>query len=194
MSKKSKGQRRRDKRKRSLPIAHQPLPKEHWWQLGKLWAGFLGFLALLGGAAAIAEFVPHISLEVSQPSNRSDPFSIVVTIHNAGIIALRDIRPAMGICLSSSTNEPPPKQTVCSGPLNPPLMSPRWHRNTLAVDESYSFALNDIYSSPFASYEEVSIKVDYRPWFFPINESREFKLVTRRRGDGALEWMHEPLE
>src|SRR6185437_1616613 len=109
-----------------------------WWTpFRKIWAGVVGVSVVLGIAAAIAAFVPHVSLELSQPSDPSDIFSAVAGLHNISAFTLTDFHPYVGLCeiLGKRAAEAPPTMSACAGKQAAKMVSPKWPARPLRTDE-----------------------------------------------------------
>jgi hypothetical protein len=157
----------------------------------------VGVSVILGIAAAIAAFVPHVSLELSQPSDPSDVFSAVAGLRNISVFTLADFHPYVGLCeiLGKRAAQAPPAVSACEGRQGTKMMSTKWPPKPLRTDEAYDVLLDGLFvDRNSVGYAEISVGAKYHLWFWPWTRSVEFKLMTQPSGDGRLQWLQEPLD
>jgi hypothetical protein len=69
-----------------------------WSTIPKIWKATVGSIGLVALVLAFSVLIPHVSVDISEPSDRSDPFSAIATIRNIGIVPLWDIVPSVNVC------------------------------------------------------------------------------------------------
>ena len=151
---------------------------------------FSGGLALIGGIAAVAAFLPRVTVMTTDPVDSNFPFSSTVTVTNTGLLPLNNVGYAVAI------RNIPYKNVGTAGDENyGSLIIPDSGKGRyLGLDDKYSFPFNnvidgdkeDLVSADFAILIHYEVPVIHwqRQKLFPIN-------VTRTE-DGNFHWYAEP--
>jgi hypothetical protein len=94
----------------------------------------------------------------------------------------------MGICEIGNKPASPKKFDACrSGSI---LSGSGWRTRTLNMDEKFSVHLGELFNLPVMSFANIEIIVQFYPWIFPINLTREQAFITKSRPDGQLDWVY----
>jgi hypothetical protein len=151
--------------------------------------------ATLTGAVGLTVLWPRVTVEPTDASEASNPFSGIFKVANLQNYPLHEVRiEAFLWCakIGRSTDTTPP--TMCERGM---ASSKReWNHRTIGADDSYQVEVgNVLFATPSALlYADISIKVTFEPWFISRDFHREFRFYTRRKDDGTIEWLHRPLE
>lgn len=195
---KSRGRKRKVSKKKVVraPIQEEtkkPSIQEEtkkWWKRSCNLIGV--FLAALGGAAAVASFLPRVTVGGIEPFDpSSSPTFFMIT--NTGNIPLENVQPMLGICVFATGPVTQADSDICEhrGHLDSRLTTQKWDRPRLNTDDKYQIALEDILQrAPGVQlyYANISVIVRYQPWFLPLTEEKEFRFFTRKI-DGKLYWV-----
>ena len=151
----------------------------------------LASATLLGGLAAAVTFLPRLTPTVSDPSDADNPFSSSVTITNTGYLPLDSVEATVGIgdiCPKDyplpcpDAQFPDPVRDYPSG-----MRRNEWGPHDMAMDDRFTFALNDVYGS-VPRYADIAVIVQYEiPWIHWKRE-KTFPLFTRKQTNGKLYW------
>jgi hypothetical protein len=71
-----------------------------------------------------------------------------------------------------------------------------WMSGSLARDESQQIRIDDFFPiGPPAKLggADISIVVDFNPWFVPITWRLEYRFQTRAEADGSMSWVPRPV-
>jgi hypothetical protein len=170
----------------------QPNERAGLWRIIKI-IGAIGSVLACGTAAAA--YWPRVSVEPTDPSQASNPFSGVFQIGDPLFYSLHDVRiQAFLWCatIGRGTDDTPP--SMCERGM---ASSPRaWNHRVIERDRPYQVDIgNVLFATPSALlYADISIKVTFQPWYIPRDFEREFRFYTRRRDDGTIQWLHRPLD
>jgi hypothetical protein len=180
--------------KKRSPIKRIPPQPKRWAQIGRwLFASLLAVCTIVGGLIA---FLPRVTVDPEGSIDPSKPYPISFKITNGGIIPLWNVQPMMGLCQFTSG---PPQRVFsrCNGPLGSRLLFQPWRIDELSMDERYSIRLDDMLKiAPGGQFggAEISIIVEYSPWFLPLRRAKEFGFITRLEDDGHLTWLVRPVQ
>jgi hypothetical protein len=68
----------------------------------------------------------------------------------------------------------------------------QWFAGSMAHDESHTFRLADVFDFGRLGAADISIVIQYYPWWWPrwrsLQWSNEFRFFTRVESDGTLSW------
>jgi hypothetical protein len=156
--------------------------------------GAVGFL----GAAAT--FLPRAT--ISPANSKVDPIGSpdLFQVQNSGLIPLKNIGVAIGICQITYNSLPQPEDIsglecnhttkivsyISFLPWKKPILDPD-HRYTIAIQDAFR-------PNPRApiGYADISLKMSYTlpllPWW---KRSAEFRFTTHQEEDGALYWREQ---
>jgi hypothetical protein len=153
----------------------------------------LAAAALVGGAAAALIFLPGVAVDPDGPVDPSSPHPISFTIADANFIPLDNVNVYLEICYIASA--PAPQVQPCQPPYKTRLFKAAWRDHALATDQQFAVALDDFLR--FAPPEklggaDISIIVEYQPWFVPLRQEKEFRFRTVSLTDGKLLWISRP--
>jgi hypothetical protein len=176
------------------------------WQYS--WRAIVALSVLVTIAVGLPYFFPRMTVEPSSETiDDSFPSSVSFIITNTGIIPLRDIQPYVGVCsvtlyvtptgpTPAPIPRPPSTAKKCQGSLYEKKVGPpNWHRRDLGIDERYTIAIHEAININAATTAyDISIIVDYKPWFMPWTQHKEFPYESREMADGKLHWFARPLE
>jgi len=190
-----------------VPIIASPPPtapiKSKSTIRSKLWAGILVFATLIGILSGIGFFAPSVSVDFGDLADPSDLMSVVTTVKNDGAVTLYDLSVEMGVCNIESWNpagKPIFMRSDCksTGELTAMIAPDKWQHHKMQSGEKYTVALSDLFSSIHitnVTYADISIAVNYRPWYFPfIHRVKQFRTVGGRDQKGRYEWRFVPLD
>jgi hypothetical protein len=163
--------------------------------VGRVARALITLFTILAGAVGLTVVWPRVTVEPTDVSEASNPFSGIFKVANLQNYPLHDVRiEAFPWCtkIGRGTDTTPP--TRCERGM--PSSKREWNHRTIAADDSYQVEVgNVLFATPAALlYADISIKVTFEPWFTPYHLQREFRFYTRRKDDGTIEWLHRPLE
>jgi hypothetical protein len=163
------------------------------------WTRVLRTVGLIGGGLAFVltclHFWPQTSVEPTLPADVSNPLSAIFRITNENYYGLSDV--AIEVSLRCATigrgiDVAPPER--CDPSMH--TTKKRWTKHDLGPHEPYEISPGDLlFVTPGALlYAQVSIFVSFEPWIIPFRLTKEARFETRRRSDGAIEWLHIPAD
>jgi len=180
--------------RRSSMIAKLRQPPRHLFARGTRALGALLTTAIaIIGAAAVLWPKLTVELEGTGSATTSD---LAFRIRNTGFIPLIELSPMFGLCDFMPAGSPGPAQTCGNGPLKTRLMPTPWHARRLEMDEAFTLRLDDALRFPPQKlvHGDVSVIVQYQPWFIPIRMEKEFRFVTTADAAGIVTWRTRPVE
>jgi hypothetical protein len=183
---KSRGRKRPAKTHGQQSRLIQPISR---WKRTKQFGG--GFVAVVGFVAALVTFLPRITVEPGGQIDPLKPYPIPFTITNTGIIPLFNVQPAIAVCKIYSGI---PSARECNGNLKGGFIFAPWFSKRLWMDEKYTIRLDDAFKFVEAPSFDISIVVEYEPWFLRIKQKKEFRFFAKTERDGSLTWMARPLD
>jgi hypothetical protein len=158
----------------------------------QIWSGILAFCTLVG----VVALWPRVTIESPGTIDPSHPYPLTFKVTNTGFIPPWNVRPVIGLCTFVPA---PPAINLpdrCPGPLQTFLGLNDWTVSELERDEPMDVRLDDMFplapSQTFGA-ADISIKIVFRPWFFPKDTSIERRFQTRVEKDGTLSWVPRPL-
>jgi hypothetical protein len=180
----SKSRKNREREKQQPPQQPPQKPRRLWTAAKTLFAATLAFCTLLG----IAVLWPRITIEPYGAFDPSSPSPLQFKISNIGFVPLTDIAPRLGICRLAWQGRP-----ALLGPCDPPryLVPAGWQHAQMGMDEWYLISLDDAFKTPQPTAFEsgdISIYVEYHPWFLPWTRHKESGFFTKKQNDGKLYW------
>jgi hypothetical protein len=142
------------------------------------------------GLLALVVLWPRVSVDFEGIPNPSQPWNASFKIANTGFIPLVDVQPLIGLCeiIVEDQNVVPQR---CNGRSATRFAIATLYKGRLVRDEGFSFLLDDVFRlAPGATltHAEISVGIDYQPWFVPYHRTADFKFGTRRENDGRLTW------
>jgi hypothetical protein len=147
--------------------------------------------ALLLGAIG---YLPHPTVVVGAPADPANPLSARFTLANSGMIPLRGMKLAVGLCQVKFGALDP--DYVCDGPLKTRLPFRTRAPRDLEPGARYGFTLQDALGGPAPTRRlaaDIAIIVIYRPWIWPLYSERQFRFVTRDTPPSAGRWASRPV-
>jgi hypothetical protein len=189
---------KREKTKKRRLQSSPPVPRSHWWKRpwGIVTATTSFIVASIGLAAAVATFLPRITIEPVGQIDPASPYPISFTITNTGIIPLTNVQPGFGICEFFS-GDPENRPDRCDGPLTSVLFMPQWLVKRLDMDEKHVIRFDDMFNirpSAKFGFANIAVTISYNPWILPWRRNPQFRFITRLERDGKLTWIPRPLE
>jgi hypothetical protein len=168
------------------------------WLRGKISTILTWASVLIGIAAGALFFLPRVTVEPPGQYDPSSPSSIIFTIANINIVALRNVDVAIGVCYVSGDKYSETRGSECNGPAKSKLIYDPWHLAWLDVDEKYQVPLEEILTRDQKQQIEdanITIGVIYTPWRMPQfwRVTKEFRFVTKKLRDGKIYWIPTPL-
>lgn len=162
--------------------------------IGKPAIGFA--VAALGVLAALATFLPRISISTNDPADPTDPFSERFTVTNSGIGTLYDVSASVCPIDITAVPLPPPPLKPLILPCFPIIRRPEWIHHTLERDEQFTVDAKVFGMAKGAklSGADIAIIVDYRPHFDPFHRRATFRFVTNRLANGNVFWAATPMD
>ena len=150
---------------------------------------------MIGTVAAVVVFLPRMTVVPDDFSvDPAHPYPMSFTITNTNFIPLRKMNVYLGLCYFQFGEGKVPS---CIPPYKTRFGPDAWSSHTLAMDERFTIALEDVVSlrqSTHLNGADISIIVNYEPWLIPYRREREFKYVTKTQRDGRLHWFSVPQE
>lgn len=144
-------------------------------------------------------FLPRVSVDIPPPYDPDHPTPISFTISNTNIIPLKDFQPSIGICYF----KPQPlngTEPSCNGPAGSKMRFIPWHADWFSPDEKYQIFLDQAIAgaSNVATHRtelnaDITVYVEFSPWYAPWRSSKEFRFVTKKLIDGKTYWTPIPL-
>jgi hypothetical protein len=178
----------------------KPTPKVGKTKKLALMSWLLGVATLVGAPAAVLTFVPRPSVSVGDPVDPDNPFSSKFTVRN-GNIPLTEVSVEITPRIVGTNNT-----TVTGGSWT----REEWTQHRLGMDETFDITPGDVFSigsdvsgnmpalrfPPDVSLQkaEISIIIEYYPWFIPLQRSKTFRYETHRQTNGKLYWYSVPLQ
>jgi hypothetical protein len=171
-------------------------PKRFRLTSGRLLGAILGTCTLIGAAAIL---YPRLTVEPTRMEiDRYHPSESSFQIRNIGYIPLHNVRPMIGLC---ALIYGVPKQQIptCDGQLQTKLALTGWHTNILAIDEPQTIEIADLFNFTGLSDQtklydaDISIIVDFEPWFIPFTIEREFRFYTEIESMDKMIWRSRPV-
>ncbi len=164
-----------------------------WWTGPHKFAAWLigSVVALIGFASAVVTFLPRPTVDgPSNPYEMSLPISFV--IGNANIVPLENVQPMLGLCtLVFGSTDRPQSGRGCGSALGSRLVRPQWLAAYIGIDDKHTITIEDMFKGQI-SYADISIILEYSPWFLPWRREKEFRFETRKLGDGKIYWFIHP--
>jgi hypothetical protein len=192
----SRSKPRKSKSKINNQQASLQPPPPLWWK--ERWKAIVGvaasFAALIGFASAVVTFLPRMQVDPEGPLDPSSPSPVSFTIANTGSIPLENVRALLGICSVgfNLTDKNPTPPTMCPRSLQSRMAPGKWNISRLGIDEKFAVTLEDPLNGQ-VGYADISIIVEYEPWFIPWRREKEFRFETRKLSDAKLHWFPHPL-
>lgn len=165
---------------------------------GWSWGTSLGWgISVAGLAITLLVFWPRITVDPDGEIDPADTKSMAFRLTNSGILTLRDVRPALGVCEISGfpAGDDHPIQT-CSGPLQSYAFIKAWRASAITIDEHPTIRLWDaigLNNGSRVTRADISIKVFYFDWMWPIEFQKEFRFTTTQLANGKLVWTPMPI-
>jgi hypothetical protein len=153
----------------------------------------------LGGIASLATFLPRPSISLVDPVDPDNPFSSRFTITNNGFVPLTDVSVGIHfqhIQIGNSKIMSPERKKGDAATLGV-LTRDTWQHLYLGMDDSLTIPLSDVIgpngvinSADPGGFKDgdVSIIVNYYPWYIPKRRTKEFRVHARRESNGKFYW------
>jgi hypothetical protein len=155
----------------------------------------LAAAVLAGGTAAALMYLPGVTVDPAGPLDPSNPYPISFTISDANVIPLHNVDVYLVICYAVAA--PAPSAPTCQPPYKTRKFKAGWRGHALPADQPFTIALDDFLRfAPPAKFggADISIIVEYQPWFVPLRQEREFRFATELGTDGKLYWASRPAD
>ncbi|SEE79086.1 hypothetical protein SAMN05519104_7498 [Rhizobiales bacterium GAS188] len=180
----------------SLVRQSQPEKKPHW--LGRS-AGVA--VAIIGTAAAIVTFWPRMTVELTGPSDNSNPLSVSFVIANTGYIPLENLNIGIGLCHLDFgklilKSERIKDGAECRGYNSSEFVKPTWKNHRLGMDEKMTIRVQDLFNDPARTFSggDITITIKYQPWIIPIASERQVRFVAAKDAEGKFQWAAQPID
>jgi hypothetical protein len=170
----------------------------------RVWSAFLVLGSILGVASAVVVFLPSVSVSYGDLTDPVDLLSAPITVKNDGIVRLKDVGIGLGLCgidfgkNADKRGEQTKEACKSNGKLNSILKLTAWQHHTLVSGENYSISLHDLFKTnkdTNAQYADISIVVDYRPWYWPFGmKPKQVRIVGQKDADDHFAWRFRPLD
>jgi hypothetical protein len=154
------------------------------------WGWLVTALAIVSGIVGLFALLPDVTIEPANAPEASNPFSGVFKVANGQIYPIEHVHiQAYLWCVKMGTGTDTTPPSLCEKG-NIPSSMPAWNQDIGPHGSRQIIAGEVLYGTPRALlYAEISIKVSYQPWFFPIQLEREHHLYSRRKDSGDVEWL-----
>jgi hypothetical protein len=162
---------------------------------GRRSLGALAAAVLAGGTAAALIYLPGVVVDPAGPVDPSNPYPIAFTITDANLIPLEDVNVYLVICYALAT--PAPRAPTCQPPFKTRKFKAGWRGHALAAGQPFTIELDDFLRfAPPAKFgsADISIIVEYQPWFVPLRQEKEFRFVTELGTNSKLYWTSRPVD
>jgi hypothetical protein len=135
--------------------------------------------------AVFITFYPRPSVAVADEKSRTEPFNVVIALTNNNVIPLRKVR----VWLDCHDIE-----TVGGEIKTFEFSSVLWQARALKVNDRRDINLDSAFSVPPAFIERanISVRVEYQPWFIPWTRSKNFPFRVLKQPEGGLRLMAVP--
>jgi hypothetical protein len=162
---------------------------------GKRSLGALAAAVLAGGTAAALMYLPGVMVDPVGSLDLSNPYPISFTISDANVIPLDDVNVYLVICYAVAASAP--SALPCQPPYRTRKFKAGWRGQALRAGQPFTIVLDDFLR--FAPPEkfggaDISIIVEYQPWFVPLRQEKEFRFATELGTDGKLYWTFRPAD
>jgi hypothetical protein len=162
---------------------------------GKRSLGALAAAVLAGGTAAALMYLPGVTVDPAGPLDPSNPYPISFTISETNIIPLDNVNAYLMICYALAA--PAPSAPPCQPPDKTRKFKAGWRGHSLRADQPFTIELDDFLRlAPPAKLggADISIIVEYQPWFVPLRQEKEFRFATELGTNGKLYWTSRPVD
>jgi hypothetical protein len=162
---------------------------------GKRSRGALAAAVLAGGTATALIYLPGVAVDPARPLDPSNPYPISFTISDANVIPLDNVNVYLMTCYALAA--PTPSAPPCQPPYQTRQFKAGWRGHSLRADQPFTVELDDFLRlAPPAKFggADISIIVEYQPWFVPIRQEKEFRFATELGTDGKLYWTSRPVD
>jgi hypothetical protein len=157
--------------------------------------GALAAAVLAGGTAAALMYLPGVTVDPAGPLDPSNPYPISFAISDANVIPLDNVNVYLVICYAVAA--PAPSSPPCQLPYKTRKFKAGWRGRSLPADQPLTIALDDFLRfAPPAKLggADISIIVEYQPWFVPLRQEKEFRFATALGTNGKLYWVSRPAD
>jgi hypothetical protein len=155
----------------------------------------LAAAALAGGTAAAVMLLPGVTVHPEGPVDPFNPNSISFAISDANFIPLNNVNVYLMICYAVAA--PAPSTQQCQPPYKTRKFKAGWRDHALAADQPFTIVLDDFLRltapAKFGG-ADISIIVEYQPWFVPVRQEKEFRFATDLGTDGKLYWVPQSTD
>jgi len=163
----------------------------------------LGISTIGGLILGALAFFPRPALEIDQPSDPSNALSAPLTVENASLLPLEDVRIAIGLCSVTAMTARGFTGTIrdataksCSRETwGVVFIYSKWRGHTLLADEGETIFMADLFDSTGIkriTNADIAILISYNPWFLPISRTKIYHLFTRKLENGGYFWASAP--
>jgi hypothetical protein len=155
----------------------------------------LAAAVLAGGTAAALLYLPGVMVDPAGAVDPSNPYPISFAISDANIIPLENVNVYLVICYAVAA--PVPVAPPCQPPFKTRKFKAGWRGHSLPADQPFTIVLDDFLRfAPPAIFggADISIIVEYQPWFVPVRQEKEFRFATELGTDGKLYWASRPAD
>jgi hypothetical protein len=153
-------------------------------------------IGIPGVLAALFALLPRVTVAVTDPVDPDDPYSSSVTVTNTGYIPLDSVWPAIGLGEITTVGGPPP-HTNMKWDYLPCRRRRQWKPRNLAIDDRFTFALNDVYElenkGTFQS-ADIAVIVDYELPLIHLARRKFFPIVSRKQTNGKFYWYAKTVD
>jgi hypothetical protein len=165
---------------------------------------------IVGGLAAIATFLPRVTVDFVDTDETSDTISSHFTFTNTNFIPLEELSVSIGLCriqvsfkdfkggdqpMNLVTNG---QGDVCDYSKISFLTVNTWLRHRLVMDERYTIDFSEYfktYSMPLKLLSgDIALVVEFKPWIWRRFQKRYFRFVTETQKSGRVRWIAKPLD
>ena len=162
---------------------------------GRRSLGALAAAVLAGGTAAALMYFPGVVVDPVGPVDPSNPYPIAFTISDANVIPLENVNVYLVICYAVAA--PAPRAPPCQPPFKTRKFKAGWRGHSLPADQPFTIVLDDFLRfAPPAKLAgaDISIIVEYQPWFVPLRQEKEFRFATELGTNSKLYWEPRPVD
>jgi hypothetical protein len=152
-----------------------------WEKVKKIWIFFV-VLATLIGIIGFIQFEPKIDVSTVEPFEPNNPFSTPFIITNQGLLSVSQIESGCDVIkIQASHNSSMSDNKIIGMPIIPLLKS--GGKETTFCPEVAAFS-PDMYEKA-----ELEIKINFRAWWYPINQLRNFRFIGTKNTKGEFKWI-----
>jgi hypothetical protein len=162
--------------KRGLKYKQKQAALIRKWAIRAAWT--LGAMAVVMGLVlAVLSVLPRVSVSVAEPLEWTDPISAPFTVHNAGLVSLRQVGAVVEI-----------------DEINPRILVPRgnipaeWTGNTLGIGDKFTILPSQVFHFLRPEDAKVAVTVMYRGPVLSWERRKTFHFATHHKADGKLDW------